>query len=142
MRAVSPAVEWYRTCIHESQRRANTLSIEIELNARDKDDPGALADAMGCLSSAVAILEQAKAGLTDPDADERVERSRRREIPYRQVGQQVEESGQAMEDLGHSMAPLDVGPLKDGADARSYRNTPGPLDVSRIPPESSLSFFQ
>ena len=58
---VAPAVEWYRRRIHQKQRRATELSIEVGLNAQEEEDTEALVETIECLETAIGILEQAKA---------------------------------------------------------------------------------
>jgi len=79
------AVEWYRDCIRQKQRRATRLTIDIELNAHDKEDAGALVQTIERLDSAIEILEQADAiVMAASDAADK----------------------QLMDDLGHSMEPI------------------------------------
>jgi len=85
MRSDRPAVEWYRDCIRQKQRRATRLSIDIDLNAHDKDDTGALAETIQRLDSAIQILEQADA-IVMAASDQSQEH--------------------LMDDLGHSMTPM------------------------------------
>ena len=54
---------WYQDQIHEKQREANRLSIEVGLKARDRQDLGALAETVKRLDSAIGILEEAKTKL-------------------------------------------------------------------------------
>lgn len=137
-------VEWYRSCIHEKQRKANALSIEVELNAREKEDAVALAEAMECLDSAIVILEQAKVGLTEDEPIEKPVRVSRRVIP------EASQSGSEplMDDLGHSMTTIDLAPLSAqarrpaGMPARRHNGRERSLDWRRLPTENSLSFFQ
>ncbi len=139
------AVEWYRSCIHERQRKANSLSIEVELNAREKEDPGALAEAINCLDTAISVLEQAKDGLSESELQPavRLRRPHRRVIPIGDFREPISEPGPLMEDLGHSMTSLDVpivrtyGERRNGAEIRRQA-----LDLSRVPFENSLNFFQ
>jgi hypothetical protein len=81
-----PAVDWYRDRIRQKQRRATTLTIGIELNAQDKEDARSLAQTIEHLDSAIEILEQANAIVlaASEASDERL-----------------------MDDLGHSMEPID-----------------------------------
>ncbi len=60
MDGVSSAVEWYRRCIHQKQREATTLSIQVGLKAQENEDPGSLIETLECLNTAVNILEEAK----------------------------------------------------------------------------------
>ena len=85
MRSDRPAVEWYRDCIRQKQRRATSLTIDIDLNAHDKEDTGALAETIQRLDSAIEILEEADA-IVMAASDSAAERM--------------------MDDLGHSMAPI------------------------------------
>jgi hypothetical protein len=94
MRDERPALEWYRRCIHERQRRASSLSIEVGLHSDDREDPDSLAETMAYLDEAIAILEQA-------DAVGR--------IPRENAGG---EPGALMDDLGHSMTPFYLAPLR------------------------------
>ncbi len=63
MRAQRDNVRWYRRRIHQKQREATTLSIEVGLKAQEKDDPGTLAEAEECLDTAIQILEEARTKL-------------------------------------------------------------------------------
>jgi len=54
---------WYQGQIHEKQREANRLSIEVGLKAQDKADLGALAETVKRLDTAIGILEEAKTKL-------------------------------------------------------------------------------
>ena len=78
------AVEWYRDCIRQKQQRATRLSIDIDLNAHDKEDAGALAQTIERLDSAIRILEQADAIV----------------MAASEIGEEM------MDDLGHSMEPM------------------------------------
>lgn len=134
------AVEWYRSCIHDRQRKANTLSIEVELNAREKDDPGALAEAMNCLDSAIRVLEQANEELTLPEVqpEPTLRLTRKRTIPQSPLADPL------MEDLGHSMespglAVVRPRPARTGQGRRTRTHA---VDLRRVPFESSLGFFQ
>lgn len=115
-----PALEWYRRCIHERQRRASSLSIEVGLHSDDKEDPDALAETMAYLDEAIAILEQAE-GIGH------------RTIPRDDAGR---EPGTLMDDLGHSMAPFLPAPLRPNAFASAGTGWRG-LSV-----EESLRFFE
>ncbi len=54
------SVRWYRRRIHQKQREANRLSIEVGLGAQDKDDLDTLVEAMEALNAAVELLEKAR----------------------------------------------------------------------------------
>ena len=95
MRSDGRVIDWYRSCIHEQQRKASTLTIEVGLGAQDRDDPAALAETMGCLDAAIEILEQAKAITPRPDV-----------TPAEAFASTAEDS--LMDDLGHSMGPLNL----------------------------------
>lgn len=84
MRGDSTAVDWYRDRIQEKRRRATTLTIDIGLQAQDRDDTGTLSLAMAGLDSAIRILEQADA-----------------------IVRAVSNEDELMDDLGHSMEPFD-----------------------------------
>jgi hypothetical protein len=94
---VTPAVEWYRRRIHQKQRRATALSIEVGLNAEEEEDPGALVGTIECLETAIGILEEAKAVGTS--TSEAVDAQRTADLASPPEG--------LMDDLGHSMAPID-----------------------------------
>ena len=81
-----PAVDWYRDRIRQKQRRATMLTIDIELNAQDKEDARSLVQTIEHLDSAIEILEQANTIVLAAS----------------------EASGETlMDDLGHSMQPMD-----------------------------------
>jgi hypothetical protein len=91
MRDERAAVRWYRSRIHQKQREASALTIEVGLSAQDREDPGALSETMHCLETAVEILRRA------------------REIREEQPGSgSAAPAEELMEDLGHSMAPLEM----------------------------------
>jgi hypothetical protein len=81
-----PAVDWYRDRIRQKQRRATMLTIGIELNAQDKEDARSLVQTIERLDSAIEILEQANAIV--------LAASEASDEPL-------------MDDLGHSMEPID-----------------------------------
>jgi hypothetical protein len=92
MRENGAAVKWYRRRIHQKQREANALTIEVGLEAQDREDPGALSETIRCLETAIEILQRARTiGDTELDPEG------------------AEQTQELMEDLGHSMAPLDLG---------------------------------
>ncbi len=131
------AVEWYRSCIHERQRKANTLSIEVELNAREKDDPGALAEAMNCLDSAIRVLEQANEIVSEAQPEPTLRRARNRAIPEAPTLEPL------MADLGHSMESPNLVAVRSRRPRRANGHRRGQaVDLSRLPFESSLNFFQ
>ena len=86
MSSLRPAVKWYRDRIRQKQRRATMLTIDIELNAQEKEDTGSLVQTIERLDSAIEILEQANAIVlaANEASDEPL-----------------------MDDLGHSMEPID-----------------------------------
>ncbi|HEY8768811.1 MAG TPA: hypothetical protein VIP09_16395 [Dehalococcoidia bacterium] len=135
MRDYGTSVEWYRNCIHQQQRAVSTLSIEVGLEAQDNQDPGALAETMECLDTAIAILEQAKAigNVTAEGGDAQSE------------AELVAPPQQLMDDLGHSMALLDLGPdtARDG-DGSPFRDarSPSASDWLSGVVEDSLPFFE
>jgi hypothetical protein len=91
------AVEWYRDCIHQKQRLASALSIEVAFRAQDKEDPRALIETLDFLNAAIEILEQAEAtGIVRSQAID-LEREPCSESSSRGL----------MDDLGHSMEPID-----------------------------------
>lgn len=97
MRGDRRVVDWYRSCIHEQQRRASTLTIEVGLGAQDGDDPATLAETMGCLDAAIEILEQAKAiAKTDPPT------------PAAPEADDFTAQDALMDDLGHSMSATNL----------------------------------
>ena len=102
MRSDNSRVDWYHHCIQEKRRRATTLTIEIGLNAQDEDDASALAQTIERLDSAIEILEQADAIA--------VAASNAADEPL-------------MDDLGHSMAPLNFAG-RDAGDNRGYLMAP------------------
>jgi len=133
MRDDGPAVNWYRSCIHEKQRRASVLTIEVGLDAQDKVDPGALAETMKCLDTAIEVLEQAQAITQAAGRPEDMAPS-----PAQRL----------MEDLGHSMAPLEVAEslnsiASQGGDARQLRDdiTPHLQDWRSLSSDDALRFF-
>jgi hypothetical protein len=81
------ALDWYRDRIREKRCRATTLTIEIGLNAQDKDDEGTLVQTMERLDSAIRILEEADAIV---------------------MAASELDAGDLMDDLGHSMSPLNL----------------------------------
>jgi len=98
MRGDRRVVDWYRSCIHEQQRKASTLTIEVGLGAQDGDDPRALAETMECLDTAIEILEQAKAiakAASDTGAP----------VPEPDASAQADS---LMDDLGHSMSSISL----------------------------------
>ncbi|MEX0682383.1 MAG: hypothetical protein WD472_02890 [Dehalococcoidia bacterium] len=127
-----PAVKWYRDCIHEKQRRASVLTIEVGLDAQDKVDPGALAETMKCLDTAIEVLEQAQAIAQAASGTDDMAPSQPQQL---------------MEDLGHSMAPLEVAePLNSipapGSDATRVRDlTPHLQDLRSPAADHALRFF-
>ena len=96
-----PALEWYRSCIHERQRRATTLSIEVGLHSADREDPDSLAETMAYLDDAIAVLEQAEAVGRTAFGREHAARER-----------SSSQSQRLMDDLGHSMAIFSLAPLQ------------------------------
>jgi len=52
--------EWCRSRIHAKYREAYRLSLEIGLEAQDREDPEALAQTVKTLDSAVKLLERAR----------------------------------------------------------------------------------
>ena len=139
MRDNGPAVNWYRNCIHQKQRQASTLSIEVGLEAQDNQDAGALAETMECLDTAIAILEQAKA-IGNVEAEARDTES---------DDELVSSPQQLMDDMSHSMSPFDsVPPYRDPNNARDGDMSPFrdalSSDVGDWPSgvlEDSLRFF-
>ena len=101
MRDERPALEWYRRCIHERQRRASSLSIEVGLHSDDREDAGSLAETIAFLDEAIAILEQANAVGRRPSLRENAARERH-----------SSQSQRLMDDLGHSMAPFYLAPMR------------------------------
>jgi hypothetical protein len=91
MRDETAAVDWYRSCIHQKQRKASRLTIEVGLQAHDQADASALVETMECLDIAIEILEQAKAIQTGSTG----------ELQFTPVPED-----DSMDDLGHSMAPI------------------------------------
>lgn len=119
MRDERPALEWYRKCIHERQRRATSLSIEVGLHSDDNVDADSLAETMAYLDEAIAILEQADG-------------------VGRTVGENAGgEVGALMDDLGHSMAPFYLAPLRPSDDFASIG-----AGWRSDPVEESLRFFE
>jgi hypothetical protein len=96
MRDERPALEWYRRCIHERQRRASTLSIEVGLHSDDREDPDSLAETIAYLDEAIAILEQAEAAGHEP-------------LHRKHIADRPEAM---MDDLGHSMTPFFLAPMR------------------------------
>jgi hypothetical protein len=140
MRDDGSAVKWYRNCIHQKQRKARTLTIEVGLDAQDNQDPGALAETMECLDTAIAILEQAKV-IGNVPAETRVAQSGAElALPPQQL----------MDDLGHSMAPFE--PVESqrihgtalSTNASPSRDAPSPSasDWPSGAREASLRFFE
>jgi hypothetical protein len=76
------AVEWYRECIRQKQRRATSLTIDVDLQSMDNGDAASLLRTIERLDSAILVLEEANAIV-------------------RNVGEEM------MDDLSHSMAPMD-----------------------------------
>ena len=113
-------VDWYKCRIHERQRKANTLTIEIGLSARDRESASDLAETMQCLDTAIAILERAK-----------------------EIGQVhvefTDEAGaddlrdELMEDMGHSMTSTGLPGRRAAPDTSR--------DGYRFAWETSLQFF-
>lgn len=126
MRDERPAIEWYRSCIHERQRRASTLSIEVGLHSDDREDPDSLAETMAYLDEAIALLEQADAVGRTAFGRENAARER-----------QASKSERLMDDLGHSMAPF-LAPMRS-RDAAFASVGAGWRSVSV---EESLRFFE
>jgi hypothetical protein len=56
--------DYYRNRIHDTQREANRLAIQVELDAHDVEDVRTLADAADCLEAAVKVLTAARSQLT------------------------------------------------------------------------------
>ena len=56
----------YRNEIHQKQREANTLSIEVGLEAEKEQDVVTLAETALALDAAIEVLDEAKAKLKDP----------------------------------------------------------------------------
>lgn len=57
----------YRNEIHQKQREANTLSIEVGLEAENETDVVALAETALALDTAIEILDEAKMRLKQSD---------------------------------------------------------------------------
>jgi len=53
----------YRRQIHQKQRQANALAIEVCLDAESETDVIALAETALCLDAAIGVLDEAKAKL-------------------------------------------------------------------------------
>lgn len=51
--------DWYRSRIAERQRKATQLSIQLKLDAQERDDVAALAETADILEIAVEELERA-----------------------------------------------------------------------------------
>ena len=140
MRDDGPAVKWYRHCIHQKQRKARTLTIEVGLDAQNNQDPGALAETMECLDTAIAILEQAKV-IGNVHAETRVA------LSGAALGSQPQ---QLMDDLGHSMVPFEPvespliqdTALSTDASPSSYTRSPSVSDWPSGAREASLRFFE
>ena len=58
--------ERYKRQIHTKQREANTLSIEVALEAEKEQDVVMLAETALALDAAIEVLDEAKAKLRDP----------------------------------------------------------------------------
>jgi hypothetical protein len=56
--------DWCRSRIHDSYREAYRLSLEVGLQAQEKDDVDALTRTAESLDSAVQLLEDARSRLT------------------------------------------------------------------------------
>ena len=56
--------DWCRTRIHDSYREAYRLSLEVGLQAQEKEDLDALTRTAETLDSAVQLLESARSRLT------------------------------------------------------------------------------
>jgi hypothetical protein len=118
MRDERPALEWYRRCIHERQRKASTLSIEVGIHSDDREDPASLAETMSYLDEVIAILEQADRATRSPAGT-------------------VDEPDALMDDLGHSMKPMPLAPMRpDNAFASAGTGW------RSISVEDSLRFFE
>ncbi len=52
--------DWCKDRIHDRYREAYRLSLEVGLEAQDKEDLRALAQAMDTLDSAIELLQQAR----------------------------------------------------------------------------------
>jgi hypothetical protein len=139
MRDNGPAVNWYRNRIHQKQRKTNRLSIEVGLEAQDNEDAGALAETLECLDTAIAILEQAKV-VGNVAAEARDTHGE----------DELVSPPQLMDDIGHSMAPLDlVQPYRDlntvrEGDPSPFRDplSPSACDWPSGVLEDSLRFFE
>ncbi len=57
----------YRKQIHEKQREANTLSIEVGLEAEKENDVVTLAETALSLDTAIEVLDEAKENLKQSD---------------------------------------------------------------------------
>ena len=97
MGSAKSAVEWYRGCIHQKQRLATALSIEVALKAQDDEDRYSLIETLECLNAAIEILEQAKA--TGVVGSKATDHERKPRLASGATG--------LMDDLSHSMAPID-----------------------------------
>lgn len=57
--------DWCRNRIHDSYREAYRLSLEVGLQAQEKEDLGTLAQAIESLDSAVELLQRTRRQLVE-----------------------------------------------------------------------------
>lgn len=57
--------DWCRNRIHDKYREAYRLSLEIGLEAQEREDAGTLAQTVQSLDSAVELLERARKQLVN-----------------------------------------------------------------------------
>jgi hypothetical protein len=94
------AVKWYKSRIQRLRREASALTIEVGLNAQENADPSALSETIRCLDSVIDVLQRART-IRDPH-----------DAPSAGADAQ-----RLMEDLGHSLAPLNF-------EAQRFRRIP------------------